>query len=137
MDSVPGKFFDDDRGKITRRTLLQNLAVAAAGARLAVSAGTPAFAQGGCRDGYAQPQGRCPLTKEVATAPIAPVFEPTGWKTVGLDHLTFEVPDYRKEAAFYMALMGWTLRSDDGKQATLDMGQWGSTIFKRAQVRRQ
>ena len=42
------------------------------------------------------------------------------------------MPDYRKEAAFYIALMGWTLRSDDGKQATLDMGQWGSTIFKQA-----
>jgi len=50
--------------------------------------------------------------KEVATAPITPLFEPTGWKTVGLDHLTFEVADYRKEAPFYAALMGWTLRSD-------------------------
>ena len=28
--------------------------------------------------------------------------------------------------------MEWTLRSNDGKQATLDMGQWGSTIFKQA-----
>ena len=105
MNSV-AKSFDDDRGKISRRILLQTLGVAAAGARLAASLGTSAFAQGGCRDGYAQSQGRCTLTKEVATAPIPPVFEPTGWKTVGLDHLTFEVADYRKEAAFYMALIG-------------------------------
>ena len=42
MDSVPGvHFFDDDRGKITRRTLLQTLAVAAAGARLAVPVEPP------------------------------------------------------------------------------------------------
>jgi catechol 2,3-dioxygenase-like lactoylglutathione lyase family enzyme len=117
---------------ISRRTLLQSLGVAAVGAPLAASFGTSAFAQGGCRDGYGQPQGRCTLTKEVATAPIAPVFESTGWKTVGLDHLTFEMADYRKEAAFYLALMGWTLRSDDGMQATLDMGPWGSVIFKQA-----
>ncbi|MCM3879319.1 MAG: VOC family protein [Vicinamibacterales bacterium] len=119
------------KGTMDRRTLLQTLGVAVVGAPFAASLETTAFAQGGCRDGYAQPQGRCTLTKEVATAPIKPVFEPTGWRTVGLDHLTFEVADYRKEAAFYMALMGWTLRSDDGKQAILDMGQWGSTIFKQ------
>jgi hypothetical protein len=111
MDNVLARLFDDDSGKISRRTLLQTLGVAAVGAPLAASLGTSALAQGGCRDGYAQPQGRCTLTKEVATAPITPVFEPTGWKTVGLDHLTFEVADYRKEAAFYVALMGWTLRS--------------------------
>ncbi len=132
MDNVLARLFDDDRGKFSRRALLRILGGAGVGVPLAASLGTSAFAQGGCRDGYGQPQGRCTLTKEVATAPIAPVFESTGWKTVGLDHVTFEVADYRKEAAFYVALMGWTLRSDDGKQATLDMGQWGSTIFKQA-----
>ena len=40
--------------------------------------------------------------------------------------------DYRKEAAFYIALMGWKLRSDDGKQAVLDIGGWGSAVFKQA-----
>ena len=40
--------------------------------------------------------------------------------------------DYKKEAAFYIALMGWKLRSDDGKQAVLDIGDWGSVIFKQA-----
>jgi len=60
------------------------------------------------------------------------VFASTGWKTVALDHVTFEMADYRKEAAFYIALMGWKLRSDDGKQAVLDIGNWGSAIFKQA-----
>jgi len=59
------------------------------------------------------------------------MFEPTGWKTVALDHITFQAADYKKEAAFYIALMGWRLRSDDGKQAVLDMGEWGSAIFKQ------
>ena len=49
-----------------------------------------------------------------------------------LDHITFRVADYKKEAAFYIALMGWTLRSDDGKQAVLDIGDWGTVIFKQA-----
>ena len=43
-----------------------------------------------------------------------------------------DVVDYRKEAAFYIALMGWKLRSDDGKQAILDVGHWGNAIFRAA-----
>ncbi len=89
-----------------------------------------AFGQGHCRDGYGT-RG-CPLSAQSATAPIQPVFAPTGWKTVALDHLTFTMPEYRKEAAFYIALMGWKLRRDDGKQAVLDIGDWGSAIFKEA-----
>jgi catechol 2,3-dioxygenase-like lactoylglutathione lyase family enzyme len=87
-----------------------------------------AFGQGRCRDGYETSQ--CPLARNVATAPIPKVFASTGWRTVALDRITFEVADYRKEAAFYVALMGWTLRSDDGKQAVLDIGDWGSAIFR-------
>ena len=95
-----------------------------------VSFVAPAFGQGKCRDGYGTPI--CPLTAEVATAPIHPAFAPTGWTTVALDHITFRAADYRKEAAFYIALMGWRLRSDDGQQAILDIGSWGSVIFKQA-----
>src|SRR4051794_24335257 len=82
-----------------------------------------AFGQGRCRDGYGTPD--CPLTRELATGPIEPVFAPSGWKTVALDHITFLMPDYRKETAFYIALMGWKLRHDDGQQAVLDIGRWG------------
>jgi catechol 2,3-dioxygenase-like lactoylglutathione lyase family enzyme len=95
-----------------------------------VSFVAPAFGQGKCRDGYGTPI--CPLTAELATAPIHPAFAPTGWTTVALDHITFRAADYRKEAAFYIALMGWRLRSDDGQQAILDIGSWGSVIFKQA-----
>lgn len=38
--------------------------------------------------------------------PKAP-FEPTNWNTLYLDHISFEVPDYRRSAAFYQALLGW------------------------------
>ncbi|HTK28438.1 MAG TPA: VOC family protein [Vicinamibacterales bacterium] len=114
---------DDRRAAITRRALLQTLGVAAVGAPLAAIFGESAvFAQ-----------GRCMLTlgsPACNTSDIKPLFEPTGWKTIGLDHITFQVADYEKEAAFYTALMGWTPRSDDGKQAVLDIGTWGSVIFK-------
>jgi catechol 2,3-dioxygenase-like lactoylglutathione lyase family enzyme len=103
---------------ISRRTILQACGVAAIALPLSVLA-----------------QGRCMLTfgtPACNTTGIAPVFAPTGWKTVALDHITFRVADYKSEAAFYIALMGWTLRSDDGTQAVLDMGDWGSAIFKQA-----
>jgi catechol 2,3-dioxygenase-like lactoylglutathione lyase family enzyme len=110
----------------TRRDVLHALGASAAGASFAVSL----FGQGRCQNGYNTTA--CPMTKEVATGPIKPLFAPTGWKTAALEHISFQVPDYRKEAAFYIALMGWKLRSDDGKQAVLDIGDWGSAIFKAA-----
>jgi catechol 2,3-dioxygenase-like lactoylglutathione lyase family enzyme len=110
----------------TRRAVLRALGISTAGAPFASSL----FAQGRCQNGYNTPA--CPMSKEVATSPIQPLFAPTGWKTVALEQISFQVPDYRKEAAFYIALMGWKLRSDDGKQAVLDIGDWGSAIFKAA-----
>src|SRR5262249_52266599 len=110
----------------TRRSLLRVLGASAAGAPLAMSL----FSQGRCQHGYNT--AACPMTKEAATAAIKPLFAPTGWKTVALEHISFQAPDYRREAAFYIALMGWKLRSDDGKQAVLDIGDWGSAIFKAA-----
>lgn len=90
-----------------------------------------AWAQsGGCRDGYGQP--KCPLTMPEATKAIPELFAPTGWKALGLEQVTMDVVDYRKEAAFYAALLGWTLREDDGKQAVMDIGDIGSCIFRAA-----
>lgn len=107
----------------SRRNVLRFLGISAAGA-------STLFAQGRCQNGYNTPA--CPMTKDVATGPIKPLFAPTGWKTAALEHISFQIPDYRKEAAFYIALMGWKLRSDDGKQAVLDIGNWGTAIFKAA-----
>jgi predicted enzyme related to lactoylglutathione lyase len=111
---------------LSRRTLLSALGGAAGTAALA----GPVFAQGGCRDGYGQ--GRCPLPVAQATAPIKEVFESTGWKTTALENFVVDVVDYKKEAAFYIALMGWKLRSDDGKEAILDVGNWGNAILRAA-----
>jgi catechol 2,3-dioxygenase-like lactoylglutathione lyase family enzyme len=65
------------------------------------------------------------------TTPLVPPFEPTGWKTVWLDHLNYQCVDYKKAAAFYATLMGWKVRSDDGKQAVLDIGENSGGIIIR------
>jgi catechol 2,3-dioxygenase-like lactoylglutathione lyase family enzyme len=131
MDNMPAELLNDyPLGMTSRRKLLWTLGAAAVGAHFA----SCAFGQGQCRDGYGTKS--CPLNAKAATAPIKPVFAPTGWKTVALDHITFQMPDYQKEAAFYIALMGWNLRSDDGNQAVLDIGNWGSAIFKQAPKQR-
>ena len=46
--------------------------------------------------------------------PAPAPFEPTGWNTLYLDHISFEVPDYRRSAAFYQALLGWDVRPGGG-----------------------
>jgi catechol 2,3-dioxygenase-like lactoylglutathione lyase family enzyme len=119
--------------RISRRQLLQTLAAAGVATPMAAAFGlgsSTALAQGRCMRGYGT-QG-CPLDEEHATAPIKPLFEPTGWNTVSLDHIAFQVADYKKEAAFYVALMGWTLRSDDGTKAVMDIGDWGTVVFTQS-----
>src|SRR6185436_1318519 len=62
--------------------------------------------------------------------PLKPPFDPTGWKTVLLDHFNMQVTDPEKEAAFYAALMGWKVRSNDGKEIYMDIGDWGGVKIR-------
>jgi catechol 2,3-dioxygenase-like lactoylglutathione lyase family enzyme len=118
MSADPGRLFADfDRGRISRRHLLQALGIAVAIRPAA------AFAQGQCGGARAG-------TPECDPTPAKLPFEPTGWKTVLLDHLSCHTVDYSKEAAYYAALMNWKIRSDDGKQAVLDIGDWGGLVIR-------
>jgi catechol 2,3-dioxygenase-like lactoylglutathione lyase family enzyme len=110
-------FHEFDRGRLSRRQLLQALGLAVAVRPAA------AFAQGQCGGARAG-------TPDCDTTPAKPPFEPTGWKTVLLDHFSCQCADYAKEAAYYQALMNWKIRSDDGKQAVLDIGDWGGLILR-------
>lgn len=47
---------------------------------------------------------------------MAPPFESTGWLTVYLDHISFEVTSYKESVAFYKALLGWIPGGDEGSQ---------------------
>jgi len=107
------------------------------GRRWLVAVGVIAAAAALARPGVGA-QGRCMLTAGTPacnTAPIASVFEPTGWKTVALEQITFAVGDHRSEASFYEALMGWTLRDANDQRALLEVGDWGSVIFKKGTAR--
>jgi catechol 2,3-dioxygenase-like lactoylglutathione lyase family enzyme len=113
MSDLLARLFNDfDRGRLSRRQLLQALGIAVA-----------------VRPATAFPQGQCGGARaslpECDPTPAKLPFEPTGWKTVLLDHFSVQVVDVEKEAAYYQALMNWKIRSYDGKKAVLDIGDWG------------
>jgi catechol 2,3-dioxygenase-like lactoylglutathione lyase family enzyme len=94
------KEFED--GRMTRRQLIQSLAMAAVTAPAAAS-----------------------------VAAQTPAMEKAPWKTVWLDHISYSVTDYKRSAAFYSNLMGWEIRNDNGQnQATLNIGNIGQIIIR-------
>ena len=112
MESLIAKLLDDfEAGKLSRRQLIQSLALCATAPAAAAAAAAQAPA--------------------ASAAPAAGT--PAPWKTVYLDHISYAVADYKKSAAFYSSLMGWTIRNDNGtSQATLDIGNVGGIIIRNA-----
>ena len=112
MESLIAKLLGEfEDGKMSRRQLIQSLALCAT---------APAVAAGAAQAPAAS------MAKAAASSP-AP------WKTVWLDHISYAVADYKKSAAFYSNLMGWTIREDNGtSQATLDIGDVGGIIIRNA-----
>ena len=85
---------DYEEGRINRRQLVKNLAVAAAAA---IGVGAPAA--------VAQGSGG------------------KGFKTVSLNHISYQVKDYRVTRDFYADLMGMTVKQDnDRNQCYLTFG---------------
>jgi catechol 2,3-dioxygenase-like lactoylglutathione lyase family enzyme len=111
MESLIAKLLGDfEAGKLSRRQLIQSLALCATAPAAAAAAQAPA----------------------ASSAPAA-ASAPAPWKTVYLDHISYAVADYKKSAAFYTSLMGWTIRNDNGtNQATLDIGNVGGIIIRNA-----
>lgn len=119
-DRIRRLFHDFDTGKISRRELIQALSMAALIAPVTAALGqeTPPGRRG----------GRAIAPED--TLPDPAPFQPTGWKTVWCDHLTYRTTDYKKAAAFYATLMGWRIRSDNGSQAVMDIAdRVGNAIF--------
>ena len=104
MEGVIASLLEDfEDGKMSRRQLIQSLAMVAVAGPAAAAAGAQ------------------------VTAANAP------WKTVRLDHISYAVTDYRRSAAFYSSLMGWEIASDNGtNQATLRIGSVGEIIIRNA-----
>ena|SRR5258707_11109701 len=91
MQHIIAKLLDQfEQGKLTRRQLVQNLALAAtAGSALSV----PAAAADG----------------KVLTA-------------TNINHVSYQVTDYKKTRDFYVGLFGMKVSEDDGKQCRLSFG---------------
>jgi catechol 2,3-dioxygenase-like lactoylglutathione lyase family enzyme len=102
------KQFED--GRMTRRQLIQSLALAAAAA--------PAAA------------GTVQETAPPKASTIPPATGPAPWKTVWLDHISYAVADYRKSTAFYRDLMGWEVKNEGNNQCTLKIGDIGEIIIR-------
>ena len=107
---IEGLLSDFERGRMSRRQLIQSLALAAA----AAAPGGTLLAQG---------------AQKASTIP--PPHDPAPWKTVWLDHISYAVTDYRRSTAFYRDLMGWTVKNDNGTtQCTLDINGLGEIIIR-------
>jgi catechol 2,3-dioxygenase-like lactoylglutathione lyase family enzyme len=106
---INGMLQDFEAGKLTRRQLVQALA-------LGVAAGPAALAA---------------ARKPAEQSSIPPPQSPAPWKTVWLDHISYRVSDYRRSVAFYRDLMGWEIIHDDGqKQCSMKIGNVGGTIIR-------
>jgi catechol 2,3-dioxygenase-like lactoylglutathione lyase family enzyme len=106
---ISGLLQDFEAGRLTRRQLIQALA-------LGMTAGPAALAA---------------AQKPAVESSIPPPRSPAPWKTVWLDHISYTVSDYRRSTAFYRDLMGWEILHDDGqKQCTLKTGNVGGIIIR-------
>ena len=105
---IAGLLEQFERGKMTRRQLIQSLALAAAAAPAASAA--------------------------AQSAPAIPAATgPAPWKTVWLDHISYAVSDYRKSTAFYRDLMGWEIKKDNGtNQCSMKIGNIGGIIIRNS-----
>ena len=110
MEDVINRLLQDfEAGKLTRRQLIQALA-------LGVTVGPAALAA---------------TQQPAAKSSIPPPRSPAPWKTVWLDHVSYAVSDYRRSTAFYRNLMGWEIIHDDGqKQCSMKVGNVGGIIIR-------
>lgn len=97
--------------------------IVACSAALTVISASTAVGQGRCIRAYSTPACN--------TDSIKAVFEKTGWRTTSLNQIGYRVAEPEKEAAFYQALMGWTVRSADAARVVMDVGDWGTVTFRR------
>jgi len=99
---IAGLLKDFEGGKMSRRQLIQSLAMAA-GAAAAV--------------------GAVPAAGAAA--------EGTGFKAVAVNHISYQVADYAKTRDFYADLFGMSVSHDDGRQAYLSFGDHGTWLLPR------
>ena len=99
MESVIARLLQDfEAGKMTRRQLIQSLAMAAT----AVYAGA-----------------------------ASPVDAAGGFKTVGVDHISYQVSDYKRSRDFYVDLLGMTVTREYANFSTCELAFGDSMLVVR------
>lgn len=77
------------------------------------------------------------LTIAAAAAVSAPAMAAApaakGFKATSINHLSFGVPDYAKARDFYVDLLGFEVKKDDGKQCYLICGE-SSIVVRKTQM---
>ncbi|HIF37696.1 MAG TPA: VOC family protein [Gemmatimonadetes bacterium] len=108
MENIIATMVEDfENGKVNRRQLIRNLALAVVGVHSAATPSSLTAETGSSKDSQA-------------------VFE-----TAELDHISYAVSDYGRSRDFYNDLMGWEVRSDNGEnQASLAIGDVGNIIIR-------
>ena len=108
MEHIIAKLLKDfENGYVNRRQLIQSLALAATAASAVT--GT-ALAQ-------------TPASSGSPAAPAPAPAHPSAFKTVELDHISYQVKDYGKTRDFYADLMGMEVTNDNGRnQVELKFG---------------
>ena len=102
MEHIIAKLLHDfEDGRMTRRQLIQSLALTA----------TAASAAG--------------------AAPAAAASEAPGFKAIAVNHISYQVADYAKTRDFYANLLGMKVTQDNGSQCYLTFGDHGSWLLAR------
>jgi catechol 2,3-dioxygenase-like lactoylglutathione lyase family enzyme len=103
MEHVINNLLQDfERGKMSRRQLIQSLAMAA----------TAAAAAGG-------------------TAAASAADEGKGFEAIAVNHISYQVKDYTKTRDFYTSLLGMKAVQDNGRQCYLTFGDHGTWLLPR------
>lgn len=104
MEHVISKLLTDfERGHLTRRQLIQSLAIAV----------TAAAAAGSAPGASATAADEAPFT------------------AVAVNHISFQVKDYARTRDFYAGLLGMKVTQDNGRQAYLAFGDQGTWLLPR------
>jgi catechol 2,3-dioxygenase-like lactoylglutathione lyase family enzyme len=76
-------------------------------------------------------QSLAAIASAAASASPVQVAAAGGFKTVGLDHISFEVADYRRTRDFYVDLMGMRVENDSAKLSQCELHFGDSMIIAR------
>jgi catechol 2,3-dioxygenase-like lactoylglutathione lyase family enzyme len=93
---------DFERGKMSRRQLIQSLAMAATAA-----------------------------TATVRGAALSAAAEDKGFDAIAVNHISYQVKDYTKTRDFYSSLLGMKPVQDNGRQCYLTFGNHGTWLLPR------